>query len=124
PQPEPPPGFRDAPRVARLVRQFQALAAPPSDVAATAEPAVVPAPPAVPEVSGKPVFLVRTCVASLQNSRAVGPLVAAEAQTRRFFDAPRQAFLGDGQHYNWRIQRTRFPHFVAIADFLHVLCYL
>ncbi len=124
PQPEPPPGFRDAPRVARLVRQFQALAAPPTDAAAPPASAEVPAPLAPAERSGKPQCLVRTCVASLQNSRAFGPLVAAEAQTRGFYDAPRQAFLGDGQHYNWRIQRTWFPHFVAIADFLHVLCYL
>ncbi len=43
---------------------------------------------------------------------------------RGFFDASRQAFLGDGQKYNWRIQRAYFPHFEAVADFLHVLCYL
>ncbi len=124
PQPEPPPSLRDARRVARLVQQFQGQGAPPADPAA-AEAAVAEA--AVADTSDrppKPVRLVRTCVASMNPSRAFGPLVAGEAQSRGFYDAPRQAFLGDGQKYNWQIQRTWFPHFVAIADFLHVLCYL
>src|ERR1700730_8817348 len=60
----------------------------------------------------------------MNSSDAFGPLVAAEAQARAFFDAPRQAFVGDGQQYNWSIQRAYFPHFEAIVDFLHVLCYL
>jgi hypothetical protein len=130
PQPEPPPAFRDAPRVARLVRQFQAQSAPPAAEPAAEPAAALPAAdrsaaaPAAAERPGKPERLVRTCVASMKNSRAFGPLVAAEAQARAFYDAPRQAFLGDGQQYNWQIQRAWFPHFVAIADFLHVLCYL
>jgi hypothetical protein len=120
PQPEPPAAFRDARRVARLVRQFQGQA-PPADEAAAADAA----PPAdADDRPGQPERLVRTCVASMSNSRAFGPLAAAEAQARGFYDAPRQAFLGDGQQYNWRIQRAYFPHFEAVADFLHVLCYL
>lgn len=71
-----------------------------------------------------PKHLVRTCVASMYTSAAFGPLLAAEAQTRGFFAAPRQAFVGDGQQYNWSLQQAYFPHFEAIADFLHVLCYL
>src|SRR5258708_1285560 len=68
---------------------------------------------------GKPERLVRTCVARRNNSRAFGPLVAGAAQTRAFDDAPRRACLGDGAHDNWRLPRTWFPTFVAIADFLH-----
>jgi hypothetical protein len=127
PQPDPPPAFREARRVARLVQQFQAQAAPPADPAAAADTATA-APAAEPaglrQRPGKPRRLVRTCVATMNNSRAFGPLVAAEAQARAFYDAPRQAFLGDGQQYNWQIQRAWFPHFVAITDFLHVLCYV
>jgi hypothetical protein len=125
PQPEPPAAFRDARRVARLVQQLHGPAAPPTDEVPAAE---APAPDeptgAVGDWSGRPERLVRTCVASLKRSRAFAPLVAAEAQTRAFYEAPRQAFLGDGQKYNWWIQRAYFPHFVAIADFIHVLCYL
>ena len=120
PQPEPPAAFRDARRVARLVRQFQGQA--PADEGAAATAGVPPA--AAEDWPGRPEPLLRTCVASMGDSRAFGPLAAAEAQARGFFDAPRQAFLGDGQQYNWRIQRAYFPHFEAIADFLHVLCYL
>jgi hypothetical protein len=125
PQPEPPPAFRDSRRVARLVQQLQDQSATPAD-----EPATVTSPveaaPAVDSADrpGKPERLLGTCVASMNCSRVFGPLVAAEAQRRAFYDAPRQAFLGDGQKYNWQIQRAWFPHFVAITDFLHVVCYL
>jgi hypothetical protein len=122
PQPEPPPAFRDHPRVARLVRQIKAPSAPPAAEAPLAEAATEPLP--ADSRRGPPQRLVRTCVASMNSSDAFGPLVAAEAQTRAFFDAARQAFVGDGQHYNWSIQQAYFPHFEPIADFLHVLCYL
>ena len=123
PQPEPPPAFRDARRVARLVQQFQAQAAPPTDAAAEEVADLLPAADAS-DRPERPERLVRTCVATMGTSRAFGPLVAGEAQARAFYDAPRQAFVGDGQQYNWQIQRAWFPHFVAITDFLHVLCYL
>jgi hypothetical protein len=124
PQPEPPPAFRDHGRVARLGRQIKAQSAPPA-AAAGDDGVAAPAAP-VPEKPGRaqPQRLLRTCVASMYSSDAFGPLLAAEAQTRAFFDAPRQAFVGDGQHYNWSLQRAYFPHFEPIADFLHVLCYL
>jgi hypothetical protein len=70
------------------------------------------------------VRLVRTCVATQQSSDEFGPLVAQEAYGRGFFDAPRRAFLGDGQKYNWAIQHKWFKDFVAIADFIHPLSYL
>lgn len=120
PEPEPPAVFRDARRVARLVRQFQGQG-PPAD---EETPSDAPSSSADDERPKKFARLVRTCVASMSKSRAFGPMAAAEAQARGFYDAPRQAFLGDGQQYNWRIQRAYFPHFEAIADFLHVLCYL
>jgi hypothetical protein len=127
PQPEPPAAFRDHPRVARLVRQIKAQSAPPAHQTPVADPAVAdPAAEPLPVRSRhkQPERLVRTCVASMNSSDAFGPLVAAEAQTRAFFDAARQAFVADGQHYNWSIQRAYFPHFEPIVDFLHVLCYL
>ena len=126
PQPEPPPAFRDCRRVTRLVRQLKVQVSaseeqtPDHDDADQAEE--------VRSTSGqdkqRPEHLVRTCVATMASSKAFGAMVAAEAQSRAFYQAPRQAFLADGQHYNWRIHKTWFPHFVAIADFLHVLCYL
>jgi hypothetical protein len=127
PQPEPPPAFRDAPRVARLVRQLKAQSAPPAHEPPAHEPAPAATADEAPRGRGRresPERLVRTCVASMRARRAFGPLVAAEAQARAFYDAPRRAFLGDGQHYNWSIQRGYFRPFEPIADFIHVLCYL
>ena len=123
PQPEPPPSFLSPPRVTRLVRQMRAAAAgaaPEPDGPAAA------APPAAGDErwEGAPRRLVRTCVATMQDSRAFGPLVAGEAHSRRFYQAARRAFVADGQAYNWTIQRGYFPDFEPIADFLHVLCYL
>jgi hypothetical protein len=75
-------------------------------------------------VDWPPKRLVRTCVSTQQRSEEFGPLVAQEAYARGFFDAPRRAFLGDGQKYNWTIQRKWFKDFEPIADFIHPLSYL
>lgn len=74
--------------------------------------------------SWRPQRLVRTCVSSMVSSAEFGPLVAAEAQRRGFYQAARRAFLGDGQAWNWTLQETHFPDFVAITDFVHPLGYL
>jgi hypothetical protein len=126
PQPEPPPSFTEPRRVQRLVRQMKGL--PGEHPAETAEPEDAPEPPGpekkAPPVTESPRRLVETCVASMQPSRSFGPLVAAEAQERAFYQAQRRAFLGDGQAYNWSIQKGYFRDFEPIVDLLHVLCYL
>lgn len=71
-----------------------------------------------------PKRLVRTCLSSLDGSRDFGPLMAAEAHRRGFFEAPRKAFVADGMKCNWTIQKTHFPGFTPIVDFLHVISYL
>jgi hypothetical protein len=127
PQPEPPAAFRDSPRVARLVQRVHGgpgglvpeQTPQPDQAAEQAEEG-----PAAEPWRGAPVKLVRTCVATLQDSRAFGPLLAAEAQRRHFYQAGRQVFIGDGAAYNWSIQRGYFPHAVAVNDFIHVVCYL
>ncbi len=129
PQPEPPPSFLQPRRIQRLVRRMGGLAGdarPEQDEQgsaslAGAEKAVVP------EAEGgrwSPERLVRTCVASMAESRAFGPLMAGEAQWRNFYAAKRRAFVADGQAYNWSIHRGYFADFVPIVDFLHVICYL
>jgi hypothetical protein len=126
PQPEPPAALQNARRVQRLVQQMKGQAAeaespekPESDAAAGKPLARI----------GKherwsPQRLVSTCVASLAASEAFGPMLAAEAQERGFFAAPKQAFVADGLGYNWAIHRGYFSSFVPIVDLLHVLCYL
>ena len=72
----------------------------------------------------QPERLVRTVVATMEDSEAFGPMVAAEAQRRGFFASARAAFVGDGQAYNWTIHRTWFPDFIDITDFVHTSSYV
>lgn len=86
-----------------------------SDTAATSEAAQRQWPP-------QRVF--RSAVATLKDVYGFGPLVAAEAQRRGFYDAARQVFLGDGDHKNWTVHKLHFPFFTAITDFVHPVTYL
>ena len=72
----------------------------------------------------RPKRMMRTCVSSMVSSDDFGPLVAGEAQRRGFYDAQRQAFLGDGLGWNWTLHKKYFSNFVAIVDFVHPLSYI
>lgn len=126
PQPDPPESFLEPRRVQRLVQQMQGLAGdkpqeePQQEEAST--PVASPVPPG--ERPGKPEKLVRTCVATMANCKGFGPMVAAEAQERGFYQAKRRAFVGDGAAYNWGIHKGYFKDFEPIVDLLHVLCYV
>jgi hypothetical protein len=72
----------------------------------------------------QPEPLVRTCQATLGSSDEFGPIVATEARRRNFFAAQSRAFLGDGAEWIWVLQRTYFPTFEPIVDFVHVLTYV
>jgi hypothetical protein len=150
PHPEVPACFLNRQRVARLVQEISnqrvaadealvlptAAPAPAVDEAASAAP---PLPTTAPAPGGttaaltgspaevepwQPQRLVRTCVATLQDTDAFGKLVAAEAYQRRFYDASRRAFVADGQKYNWALHQRHFADFAPIADFVHVLSYV
>ena len=126
PQPEPPAALLLPRRVQRLVRQIKGGAGdePQGDASQGDVSESAPEPAATRPRPGAPRRLVRTWVASMAESHAFGPMVAAEAQERDFYRAERRAFVGDGAQYNWRIHRGYFRDFVPIADLLHVLCYL
>jgi len=70
----------------------------------------------------KPLFC--TCLSSLTSSDEFGAMMAAEADSRGFFTAPKKAFLSDGLSYNWTIQKRWFADFVPIVDFVHLVEYL
>ena len=69
----------------------------------------------------RPESLFRTCLSSLSTSGAFGQMMAAEADSRGFYLAAKQAFVCDGLPYNWTIQQTHFPTFTAILDFVHAV---
>jgi hypothetical protein len=68
--------------------------------------------------------LVRTCAATLHSSAEFGPMVAAEAHRRNLFAAQSRVVLGDGGTWIWTLQRTLFPTFEPIVDFVHVLAHV
>lgn len=117
PQPEPPDCFLDRKHVGNMTR---------CSVATGPEIAgVEPSPVSPPErTDWQPERLVRTCVATTHNSEVFGRLVGAEAKARNFETARRRAFVGDGQAYNWAIQRRWFAGYVPVVDFIHVLGYV
>jgi hypothetical protein len=101
---------------AKSVEKREANAGPPLGVPEDEPPKETP--------RWQPERLVRTVVATMEDSEAFGPMVAAEAQRRHFFASPRAAFVGDGQAYNWTIHRTWFPDFTDITDFVHASSYV
>jgi hypothetical protein len=119
PQPEPPACFLDRKYVGRLTQCSTSGGLEISDE--SVEPNL--ASPAEP-VDWQPERLVRTCVATTRDSEAFGRLVGAEAKARNFEAASRHAFVGDGQAYNWAIQKRWFAEYVPVVDFIHVLGYV
>ncbi len=124
PCPEPPPAFQCPRRVQRLVNQMKG-------VAGVAESQKIPEESANASVQASrpsdgerwsPKRLVTTCVASMEASASFGPMMAAEAQERGFYQARRRAFTADGSAYNWSIHRGYFADFEPITDFLKVMC--
>jgi hypothetical protein len=130
PHPDLPACFTDPPRVAALVRGVSSQGAL-SDLEGVTAAAAAPEPTPEGDADAtrassqwQPEPLVRTCVATTQTSDDFGPMVAAEAQARNFSAAGRQAFVGDGQAWNWTLQKAFFPGSIAITDFIHVLTYV
>jgi hypothetical protein len=132
PQPQPPASFLQPRRVQRLVQQMagqaggdeRAATEPPAPAGDGGEEAGPPAGAGIDDEPWAPKRRLRTCVASMADSRSFGPMVAGEAQARDFYAAGRRAFVADGLAYNWSIQEGYFPDFEPIVDLLHVLCYL
>lgn len=68
--------------------------------------------------------VLRTVLASMASSDDFGPMMAREADRRRFFESSRRAFIGDGLPWNWTIWKRHFPTFIPILDFIHAIHYV
>ena len=126
PSPEPPETFQEPRRVQRLVQPMkgQAGEANSQEILEESEDRAARLAEIQAIERWSPKRLVRTCVASLATSQSFGPMMAAEAQERHFYEALRRAFVADGSAYNWSIHQGYFRDFVPIVDFLHVRCYV
>ena len=71
--------------------------------------------------SWRPERLFRTCLSSLCDSDSFGRTMEAEADSRGFFTAQKNAFVCDGLPYNWTIQKRHFPEFIPVLDFTHAI---
>jgi len=71
-----------------------------------------------------PQRVLRTCLASMACSDDFGVQMEREARRRKFFQANRRVFIGDGQAWNWSIWEERFPTFTPVLDFIHAIQYL
>lgn len=80
--------------------------------------------PKKPRPPHKPRRILRTVLSSLRTSQKFGVQMEREARRRRFFEASRRAFVGDGLACNWAIHETHFPGFTPILDFTHAVTYL
>lgn len=125
PEPNPPACFLNPKHVAKLTESAEIKEnAGPDDS--------LPDPPSQrskrkakkPRPKHRPKRLLRTVLSSMQNSHDFGEQMAREARRRRFFEAPRKAFLGDGLACNWTIHETHFSSFTPILDFVHAVAYL
>lgn len=116
PHPELPRAFCDPEKVAKLAEKepLSGLKLPQTPISETSSAAS----------DWRPQRLMRTCLSSMVDSHEFGCQMEREARRRRFYEAPRRAFLGDGLAWNWSIQQTHFPDFVPILDFVHPLSYI
>jgi hypothetical protein len=127
PAPEPPECFRDADHVRKLVKGLKSqreLHVPEPEPTTRPEVETVSKESSSSPRQWPPERVYRTCVGTLNDVYGFGPLVAAEAQRRGFYQAHRQVFLGDGDAKNWTVHKLHFPHFTAITDFVHPVSYL
>lgn len=128
PHPLLPRCFADREHVSQLVRQIHGTGCNADEPDSTSSVAEVPDEAAPDSASQPPAWppkrIFRTCVASLDDVYDFGPRVAADAQRRAFYQAPRQVFVGDGGSSNWTIHKLHFPHFTPVLDFVHAVAYL
>ena len=121
PQPEPPSKFLDPPKVLKLAQQMNARGGL-GEKGGPQPSATKPVEKKKPEDRPQP--KVRTVVATTKNCDEFGPMVAAEATKRGFFEAKKKAVLGDGGPWIWGIADFFFIGFVQVLDFLHLLTHL
>ena len=125
PEPDPPACFLNPKHVAKLTETAKTKEnAGPDDDLPQRKRQQRKRKPKPPRPAHKPKRLLRTVLSSMKSSREFGAQMAREAQRRRFTEAARKAFLGDGLACNWTIHEAHFRDYTPILDFTHAVTYL
>jgi hypothetical protein len=64
------------------------------------------------------------CVSRMACSDDFGVQMQREAQRRRFHEAARRVFIGDGLPWDWSIWKSHFRTSTPFLDFIHAVQYL
>jgi hypothetical protein len=125
PQPKPPAAFLDRAVVPRLCAEMERVRSHPVDSASMPR-RTTDALERLEKVQKRrsPQPLLRTTVATMENSEDFGYRVATEARLRNFYQAPKRAIVGDGGNWITPLGDMHFPEWTQILDFLHLLVHL
>jgi len=133
PCPDVPASFVDPTRILKLTRELKTTKSAAEEAAKqeAAKPADQPE-EAEQVLSGEaekvrwqpPEVKTKHLTSTRQSWPAFGPIVATLAWTLGFFQAKRQAFLGDGSDNNWTLWRRYFSSFTPILDIIHAISYV
>lgn len=123
PHPELPSAFVDRTLVAQFAEMAKPENAGKNSTKSTRDDALEE-PSSPQERASRPRVLVRSVLSSMADSTTFGQQMKHEAAQRRFDEAARRAFVGDGLPWNWTIQSEHFADYVPILDFMHVTSYL
>lgn len=126
PQPDPPAKFLETVTVARLAAEIKSRKSPGVRRGSSPAPEKKPRRRVRSRRRRGPQKLVRTVVASLENSDTFGYHVAAEVQRRRLGEARRKACVCDGSNWNWSLFAMHLLPwgFIGVLDFVHLVSYL
>ena len=133
PCPEVPAGFVDPTRIAKLARELKTKKSASVDSRAQEVAGESDEPEKVQEVlseQGKaaswepPEVKTKHLTATRRPWAKFGPMVATLAWKLGFYQAPRQAFVGDGGENVWTVWRNHFSSFTPILDIIHAISYV
>jgi hypothetical protein len=117
PCPQLPESFANLARMAELTREIKGSAS------VVLEPEGKPAEREPPRPQ-RPQVVTRHVIAVRSGVEEFGQDVAAAAWEAGFVEAPRKAFVADGQAANWTLWRKHFSDYVPVLDFVHAICYV
>jgi hypothetical protein len=133
PCPQVPSAFVDPTRIVKLARELKTKKSAGVEAGRHESAQETDTPEEVEQVLGEegrkvewqpPQVQDKNLVATRRPWAQFGPMVARQAWELGFYQAPRQAFVGDGSDNVWTLWRNHFSSFTPILDIIHAISYL